>query len=54
MKKAVEAYWAGKISAEELNKAASEVKKYNWTNLKARNVNYIPRLAIVKFFLIET
>ncbi|KAH8113229.1 cobalamin-independent methionine synthase [Phellopilus nigrolimitatus] len=42
VKKAVEAYWAGKISADELTKAASEVKKYNWTNLKARGVDFIP------------
>lgn len=43
VKKAVEAYWAGKISADELTKAASEVKKYNWTNLKARGVDFVPR-----------
>ncbi|EJD01132.1 cobalamin-independent methionine synthase [Fomitiporia mediterranea MF3/22] len=42
VKKAVEAYWAGKISADELTKAALEVKKYNWTNLKARGVDFIP------------
>ncbi|KAI5124946.1 hypothetical protein M0805_007373 [Coniferiporia weirii] len=41
VKKAVEAYWAGKITADELTKAASEVKKYNWTNLKARGVDFI-------------
>ena len=43
VKKAVEAYWAGKITADELTKAASEVKKYNWTNLKSRGVDFIPR-----------
>ncbi|KAL5527364.1 hypothetical protein ACEPAG_6155 [Sanghuangporus baumii] len=42
VKKAVEAYWAGKISADDLTKAASEVKKYNWTNLKARGVDFVP------------
>ncbi|KAL5488076.1 MET6 [Sanghuangporus weigelae] len=42
VKKAVEAYWAGKISADDLTKAASEVKKYNWTNLKARGVDLVP------------
>ncbi|KLO18049.1 cobalamin-independent methionine synthase [Schizopora paradoxa] len=42
VKKAVEAYWAGKITADELKKAASETKKYNWSNLKAKNVDFIP------------
>jgi 5-methyltetrahydropteroyltriglutamate--homocysteine methyltransferase len=43
VKKAVEAYWAGKITADELNKTASEVKRYNWANLKSRGVDFIPR-----------
>ena len=43
MKKAVEAYWAGKISAEELTKAAADVKKASWTSLKERGVDFIPR-----------
>jgi len=43
VKKAVEAYWAGKISAEELTKAAAEVKKSNWTSIKERGVDLIPR-----------
>ncbi|THH11726.1 hypothetical protein EW145_g462 [Phellinidium pouzarii] len=42
VKKAVEAYWTDKITADELTKAASEVKKYNWTNLKAKGVDFIP------------
>ncbi|OBZ70303.1 putative 5-methyltetrahydropteroyltriglutamate--homocysteine methyltransferase [Grifola frondosa] len=42
VKKAVEAYWAGKISAEELNKAAADVKKACWTSLKERGVDLIP------------
>ncbi|EPQ59466.1 cobalamin-independent methionine synthase [Gloeophyllum trabeum ATCC 11539] len=42
VKKAVEAYWGGKISADELTKVAAEVKKYNWTNIKARGVDLIP------------
>ncbi|KIY74013.1 cobalamin-independent methionine synthase [Cylindrobasidium torrendii FP15055 ss-10] len=42
VKKAVEAYWAGKISAEELTKAASEVKKSNWTSIKAQGVDFVP------------
>ena len=43
MKKAVEAYWAGKLSADELTKAAADVKKASWTSLKERGVTLIPR-----------
>jgi len=43
VKKAVEAYWAGKISADELTKAAAEVKKESWTSVKAHGVDFIPR-----------
>ncbi|KAJ6628735.1 cobalamin-independent synthase [Mycena sp. CBHHK59/15] len=42
VKKAVEAYWAGKISAEELTKAAADVKKTSWTSIKTRGVDFIP------------
>lgn len=44
VKKAVEAYWAGKISADDLTKAAADVKKASWTSLKERGVDLIPRL----------
>ncbi len=43
VKKAVEAYWGGKLSADELTKAAADVKKASWTSLKERGVNLIPR-----------
>lgn len=43
VKKAVEAYWAGKLSADELTKAALDVKKYNWSKLKEQGVDFIPR-----------
>jgi hypothetical protein len=43
VKKAVEAYWAGKISADELTKTASEVKASNWTSIKGKGVDYVPR-----------
>jgi len=43
IKKAVEAYWASKISAEELQKAAAETRKLNWTSIKEKGVDYIPR-----------
>ncbi|KAJ3488362.1 hypothetical protein NLI96_g2877 [Meripilus lineatus] len=42
VKKAVEAYWAGKISADDLTKAAADVKKASWTSLKERGVDLIP------------
>ena len=43
VKKAVEAYWGGKLSADELTKAAADVKKASWTSLKQRGVEIIPR-----------
>lgn len=42
VKKAVEAYWAGKLSLEDLNKAAAETKKASWTSVKAHGVDFIP------------
>lgn len=46
VKKAVEAYWAGKISADDLTKAAAEVKKTSWTSVKAHGVDFVPRFVI--------
>ena len=43
VKKAVEAYWAGKLSVDELTKAVSDVKKWNWNSIKEKGVDYIPR-----------
>ena len=51
MKKAVESYWAGKISADELTKAAADVKKASWTGLKAAKVDLIPRFLFSSFDL---
>ncbi|KAG9317417.1 cobalamin-independent synthase [Chiua virens] len=42
VKKAVEAYWAGKISAADLQKAAADVRKTSWSSLKERKVDLIP------------
>ncbi|VDB96957.1 unnamed protein product [Peniophora sp. CBMAI 1063] len=42
VKKAVEAYWAGKLSADELTNAAAEVRKGNWQALKGKGVDYVP------------
>lgn len=43
VKKAVEAYWAGKISADDLTKASAEVKRASWAAVKAQGVDFIPR-----------
>jgi len=43
VKKAVEAYWAGKISADDLTKAAADVKKASWTSVKSKGVDFVPR-----------
>jgi 5-methyltetrahydropteroyltriglutamate--homocysteine methyltransferase len=43
VKKAVEAYWAGKLPADELTKVASTVKKTNWASIKSRGVDFVPR-----------
>jgi 5-methyltetrahydropteroyltriglutamate--homocysteine methyltransferase len=42
VKKAVEAYWAGKISADQLTKAAADVKKESWTSVKSHGVDFVP------------
>ncbi|CAE6405153.1 unnamed protein product [Rhizoctonia solani] len=42
VKKAVEAYWAGKLSAEDLQKAAAGVRKASWESIKAQGVTHIP------------
>ncbi|KAI0307283.1 cobalamin-independent methionine synthase [Multifurca ochricompacta] len=38
VKKAVEAYWAGKFTADQLTQTAADVKKSNWTSLKEKGV----------------
>ena len=43
VKKAVEAYWAGKLSADELTNAAADVRKGNWQALKGKGVDFVPR-----------
>ncbi|KAG5220573.1 methionine-synthesizing methyltetrahydropteroyltriglutamate--homocysteine [Salix suchowensis] len=42
IKKAVEAYWGGKISAEDLTKAAFDVRKTSWSTVKAKGVDFVP------------
>jgi hypothetical protein len=43
VKKAVEAYWAGKLSSDDLTKVAADVKKESWTSVKSKGVKFIPR-----------
>jgi 5-methyltetrahydropteroyltriglutamate--homocysteine methyltransferase len=43
VKKAVEAYWAGKISSDELTKVAADVKKASWSSVNSKGVDFIPR-----------
>lgn len=42
MKKANEAYWGGKITAEELNKVAFETRSFNLKLQKAAGIDWIP------------
>ncbi|MCA5004235.1 5-methyltetrahydropteroyltriglutamate--homocysteine S-methyltransferase [Sphingobacterium bovistauri] len=42
LKKANEAYWAKKISAEELLNAAKEIRENNWKTQKAAGIDLIP------------
>ncbi|GAA5873769.1 hypothetical protein JCM3774_000165 [Rhodotorula dairenensis] len=42
VKKASEAYWAGKISAEELQKVAKEQRLVRWQTLRDQGVDIIP------------
>ncbi|KAG9045229.1 methionine-synthesizing 5- methyltetrahydropteroyltriglutamate--homocysteine methyltransferase [Tulasnella sp. UAMH 9824] len=53
IKFAVESYWGGKSSAEDLQKVAAEIRKQSWTNVKDKGVDYIPRQVtpIMLFFV---
>ncbi len=42
LKKACEAYWAGKINREELENTAKELRKENWTLLQNAGIDLIP------------
>ncbi len=42
LKKAVESYWKGSISKEELAKTAAEIRKNNWQLQKDAGIDYIP------------
>ncbi|KAJ7590964.1 cobalamin-independent synthase [Mycena floridula] len=42
VKKAVEAYWAGKITADELTATSTEVRKTSWASVKKQGVDFVP------------
>ncbi|MBU6338773.1 MAG: 5-methyltetrahydropteroyltriglutamate--homocysteine S-methyltransferase [Rickettsiales bacterium] len=42
LKKAIESYWKGAISIDELKKVASEIKTKNWQSQKAAGIHFIP------------
>jgi 5-methyltetrahydropteroyltriglutamate--homocysteine methyltransferase len=39
---AIESYWAGKSSAEDLQQVAKNVRKERWTSIKEAGVDIIP------------
>lgn len=42
LKKACEAYWAGKINRDELENTARNLRKENWTLLQKAGIDFIP------------
>ena len=42
LKKALESFWAGKTSAEELEASASAIRIGNWSSMKAAGIDHIP------------
>lgn len=42
LKKAVESYWKGAISIDELKKAASDIRTKNWQTQKAAGIKFVP------------
>jgi 5-methyltetrahydropteroyltriglutamate--homocysteine methyltransferase len=42
LKKALEAFWAGKIPAEALETTAKELRRLNWSLMKAAGIDHIP------------
>lgn len=42
LKKACEAYWAGKINREQLEATAQDLRKENWTLLQEQGIDLIP------------
>ena len=42
LKRANEQFWAGKITAEELQKVAKEIRTHNWKLQKEAGIDLIP------------
>ncbi|CAD2215657.1 Cobalamin-independent synthase, N-terminal domain/Cobalamin-independent synthase, Catalytic domain containing protein, putative [Angomonas deanei] len=42
LKKSLEAYWAGKISQDELQKTGSEIRRRHWEQQRQRGVDLVP------------
>jgi 5-methyltetrahydropteroyltriglutamate--homocysteine methyltransferase len=42
LKKALEAFWGGKIPAEALEATAKELRRLNWSSMKAAGIDQIP------------
>jgi 5-methyltetrahydropteroyltriglutamate--homocysteine methyltransferase len=42
LKKALESYWAGKLSAGQLEAAASALRRANWLSMRAAGIHHIP------------
>jgi 5-methyltetrahydropteroyltriglutamate--homocysteine methyltransferase len=42
LKKALEGYWAGKVSADRLEAEASAIRRENWLAMESAGIDYIP------------
>jgi 5-methyltetrahydropteroyltriglutamate--homocysteine methyltransferase len=42
LKRALESFWAGNIPAEELQRVAAEIRQYNWQQLAAAGIDFLP------------
>jgi len=42
LKKALEAFWAGTIPADALERTAKELRRLNWSSMKAAGIDQIP------------
>jgi 5-methyltetrahydropteroyltriglutamate--homocysteine methyltransferase len=42
LKRALESFWAGNIGAEELQRAAAEIRQHNWVQLAAAGIDFVP------------
>jgi 5-methyltetrahydropteroyltriglutamate--homocysteine methyltransferase len=42
LKRALESFWAGNLSAEALQRAAAEIRQHNWEQLAAAGIDFMP------------